>query len=478
MAAEDASDGLPGAGAASPAPWREVFSGRRGRLTAGLLLLEALVAVQVLVVATIMPDVRRDLGMVQLYGLVFTASSLATIASIPIVGRAVDRFGTRAVLVPVLAVFAAGLLVSATAPAMPIVLVGQFLQGVGGGGLYALSLGTVAKTYPDRLRPRVLALLAAMWILPGLVGPPVGAVIASTIGWRWAFVAPLPVLVATWALIAPVLDLVPRPERSEASLSLRWPLQLMVGAGFVFASLTVFAWWVPVAVLAGLAIGLPALRHIAPRGTFSARPGLPATAAAAFLLSTSFLAMDAFLTLMLTQVRGLTLGAAGLAITVATVTWAGGALWQSSRAGRRQLSWLVRVGVGLLIGGEVAVAATLWTDVPLVVAYVGWGVVGVGMGIAFSTIPLAAMRVSAKGDESEELSAVLLMDMLGVATGAGLGGAAIAVADATGVPLRTGIAGAFGLALVAGASLFAITSRIPSGRADRSSASGGQGHAP
>ena len=168
------------------------------RLTAGLLLLEALVAVQVLIVATIMPDVRGDLGMVQLYGLVFTASSLATIASIPIVGRAIDRFGTKAVLVPVLTMFAAGLLVSATAPAMPVLLVGQFLQGAGGGGLYALSLGTVAKTYPDALRPRVLALLATMWILPGLVGPPVGAAIASTVGWRWAFVAPIPVLLATW----------------------------------------------------------------------------------------------------------------------------------------------------------------------------------------------------------------------------------------------------------------------------------------
>ena len=76
-------------------------------------------AVQVLVVATIMPDVRRDLGMVQLYGLAFTAASLATIASIPVVGRAVDRFGTRAVLVPVLAVFASGLLVSATARRCP-----------------------------------------------------------------------------------------------------------------------------------------------------------------------------------------------------------------------------------------------------------------------------------------------------------------------------------------------------------------------
>jgi hypothetical protein len=447
----------------APPPWRDVFRGRRGRLTAGLLLLEALVAVQSLVVATIMPDIRGDLGMVQLYGLAFTSLSLATIASIPIVGRAIDRFGTRAVLVPVLAVFAGGLLVSATAPTMPVVLVGQFLQGAGGGGLYALSLGTVAKSYPDHLRPRVLALLATMWILPGLVGPPVGAAIASTIGWRWSFVAPIPVLLATWALIAPVLDLVPRPETAGPGVSLRWPLQLMVGAGFVFVALTAFEWWVPVAVAAGLAIGVPALRHIAPRGTFRASRGQGAVAAGAFLLSVSFLAMDAFLTLMLTRERGLSLAAAGLAITLATVTWALGALWQSGRAAGRPLSWLVAVGTSFLLVGEAMVTSTLWPQVPLVLAYLGWGVVGAGMGIAFATIPLAAMRVSGAGEEGEELSSVLLMDMLGVATGAGLGGAAIALSDALEAPLSAGLAGAFGLALVAAAALLAITPRIPSG---------------
>ena len=449
---------------ANSAPWREVFAGRRGRLTAGLLVLEALVAIQSLIVATILPDVRRDLGMVQLYGLAFTAMSLATIASIPVVGRAVDRFGTKVVLVPVLTLFAAGLLVSATAPAMPILLAGQFLQGMGGGGLYALSLGTVAKTYPDRLRPRVLALLATMWILPGLIGPPVGAAIASTVGWRWAFVAPVPVLLATWLLIAPVLDLVPRSDDHGPGVSLRWPLQLMVGAGFVFAALTVAEWWVPVAVVAGLAIGVPALRHIAPRGTFRAAPGMPATAAAAFLLSVSFLAMDAFLTLMLTEVRGLSLGAAGLVITVASITWAIGAWWQSNRAEHRTLSWLVGVGAALLFGGQTAVASTLWLQVPLAVAYVGWGIVGLGMGIAFATVPLAAMRASESGEESSELSSVLLMDMLGVATGAGLGGAAVAMSDAFDATLRTGIAGAFGIALVTALALAAISGRIPSGR--------------
>ena len=50
---------------------------------------------------------------------------------------------------------------------MPVLLLGQFLTGAGGGGLYAMSVGTVAKTYPDHMRARVLALMASMWILPG-----------------------------------------------------------------------------------------------------------------------------------------------------------------------------------------------------------------------------------------------------------------------------------------------------------------------
>jgi hypothetical protein len=43
--------------ARQPPPWRAVFAGMRGRLTVGLLLLEALVAIEIMVVATILPAV-------------------------------------------------------------------------------------------------------------------------------------------------------------------------------------------------------------------------------------------------------------------------------------------------------------------------------------------------------------------------------------------------------------------------------------
>jgi MFS family permease len=431
-----------------PPPWREVLRGRWGRLTGGLLLLEAVVAIQSLVVATIMPDVRRDLGMVELYGLAFTVSGLATLASIPIAGRAVDRVGPRATLLPALLVFSTGLLTAAAAPTMPVLLVGQFLMGAGGGGLYAISLGTVATTYPDRLRPRVMALLATMWILPGLIGPPFGAFVAATVGWRWTYLAPLPILVLAWFMVAPAMG--PhrsRPTPDAAAGEIRRPLQLMLGAGLVFTALTIVHLWALALIAVGTAIAIPALVRIAPSGTFRAARGLGAAAASAFLLSTGFLAMDAFLTLMLTDVRGLSLAAASLAVTAASVTWAGGSLWQSGRADRIPLSRLAQMGTVIVVLGQAGVLAALSSAVPVAVAYAGWGLVGLGMGIVFPTIPLAAMRLSSADARSAQLSSVLLMDMLGVSAGAGLGGGAVAIATGAGAPLARGIGTAFAIGL-------------------------------
>jgi MFS family permease len=443
-----------------PAAWREVFHGRLGRMTAGLLLLEAIAAIQYLVIATVMPDIRRDLGMVQLYGLAFTVSSLAMLGSIPIGGKAVDRFGPRRVLLLALALMGLGLVISATAVAMPMLLAGQFVLGAGGGGLYAFSIGTVAKTYPDRLRPRVLALFATMWILPGLIGPPLGAFVANRFGWRWAFVALLPFLILGWVLTAPTVDLVPPPEDVRTSLAPRWPIQLMLGAGLVFSALTVVRWWAPIFIIAGAVIAWPALRQIVVPGTFRAVAGIPAAGASAFLLSFGFIASDSFLTLMLTRVRGLSLQAASIALTTAAVTWSVGSAWQSGRTDRLSLSRLMQLGTGLIMLGEVAVFATLWTAVPFAVGFVGWAGVGLGMGIAFPTPALATMQQSQQGKEGRQLSSVLLMDMLGVASGAGFGGGAIAIAKARHASISWGIGASYTMGLVALALLLVIATRL------------------
>jgi hypothetical protein len=261
-------------------------------------------------------------------------------------------------------------------------------------------------------------------------------------------------------LIAPSLHLVPAGVSDVRGLEIRWPLQLMVGAGLVFTAFTIVEWWALAMGALGLVIGLPALAHIVPVGTWRARPGLPGTAMAAFLLSMGFLAVDAFVTLMLTDVRGLSLGAAGIAVTGATITWAAGSAWQSHVVERMPLSRVLRIGAALTLAGEVLTALTLLRSVPLVAAYVGWAVVGVGMGIAFPTVPLAAMREAGEGEEASEVSSVLLMDMLGVATGAGIGGGIVAVTDAFGASLASGIAGSCVVGVATLALLLMLAGRI------------------
>jgi MFS family permease len=448
---------------AAPPPWREVFAGTHGRLTAGLLLLEALVAIEALIVATILPAIERDLGGLSLYGWTFTAFTLASIGSVPIAARVTDRVGPGPVIAVAVVVYAAGLLVAAAAPSMLVVVTGRFVQGVGGAGLYTVSLAAVAKTYPERIRPRVMALLASMWILPGLAGPAVGSLIAQTIGWRWAFLAPVPAIVLGVLLVIPALRGIPS-EPDEERLPIVPSLLLMAGTGVLLAGLTTIGWWTIGLVAVGIAVGLPGFVRITPPGTLTARPGIPAAAAAAFLASTAFLAVDGFITLMLTNVRDLSIAAAGLVVTAASVSWAAGSWYESRVVARRGARWVATLGALVIALGTVLVAGGLLRDLSVVVAYVGWGLGGLGMGMVFPTIPLSVMAEATQGREAGELSSAVLMDFLGIGVGEGLGNVGLALAAAGTISLEAGIAGAFGIGLVASLLLAVVARRIPDSR--------------
>jgi len=443
-------------------PWRAVFAGARGRLTVGLLILEALVAIEIMVVATILPAVQADLHGLKLYGWIYAALTLASLGTVPIAGHLTDRLGPRPILGISIAFYIGGLVLAATAPTMFILVVARFVQGIGGGGMYTVSLGTVAKTYPKDIRPRVMALLASMWILPGLVGPPIGALINAAVGWRWVFVAPLPLIVLAAALVLPALRNVQASEE-RSSLPVAASLVLMVGVGALLAGLTEPSIWSGPLVVLGLAISIPALRRITPRGTLVARQGLPAASAGAFLASAAFFGIDGFVTLMLTQVRGLSVGVAGIVLTCSALAWALGSWWQSRVAERLGTRWLTTFGALLVAAGGAIVAIGL-LDVPLVVPYVGWAIGSVGMGIVFPTIPLSVMRVATEGREAAELSSTILMDYLGVGIGAGLGGACIALADAGTISLEAGLAGAFGLGVGFALILALVGRRLPDAR--------------
>jgi MFS family permease len=453
----------------APARWREIFAGARGRLTVGLLILEALVAIEIMVVATILPAVQRDLEGLQLYGWNYAALTLASFGTVPIAGRITDRIGPRPVFGVTIAFYMAGLVLAATAPTMLVLVFARFVQGIGGGGLYVVSLATVAKTYPERIRPRVMALLASMWILPGLFGPPIGALIAETVGWRWAFLAPMPAIALAAVLVMPALRGVNVSEEDESRLPVVASLVLMVGAGLLLAGLTSLSILTVPLVLVGLVVTIPSLRRVTPPGTLTARPGIPAASAAAFLASAAFFSVDGFVTLMLTETRGLSVGVAGIVLTLSALAWAVGSWWQSRVIGRLGARRLTAFGAALIAIGGVIVALGL-LDVPLAVPYAGWAIGSVGMGIVFPTIPLSVMGVATEGREAGELSSTILMDYLGVGIGAGLAGVSVALADAGTISIEAGLAGAFAVGIVAALLLTLVARRLPDARADVDSA--------
>ncbi len=459
---------------AQPPPWREVFVGARGRMTIGLLILEALIAIEIMIVAAILPQVQRELEGLQLYGWIYTSLTLASFGAVPIAGRMTDRVGPSPVLGVAIGFYVVGLLLAATAPTMFVLVVARFVQGIGGGGLYVVSLASVAKTYPERIRPRVMALLASMWILPGLLGPSFGAIITETVGWRWAFIAPLPLILLGVVLVMPSLRGV-EVGGDESSLPIAASLVLMVGAGLFLGGLTSHSVWGIPFVVVGIAVTIPALRRITPAGTLVARRGLPAAAAGAFLASGAFFAIDGFVTLMLTETRGLSLGAAGIVLTLSAVAWAFGSWWQSRTIGRVGARRLTRFGGALIaVGGAVFGLGLL--DIPLAIPFAGWTIGSVGMGIVFPTIPLSVMGEAKEGSEAGDLSSMILMDYLGVGVGAGLAGVSIALADAGTISLEAGLAGAFGVGIAAAIVLAFLAARLPDARPTAEVAADGVDH--
>ncbi|MEA2668462.1 MAG: hypothetical protein QOJ33_1396 [Chloroflexota bacterium] len=438
--------------------WRALFQEGRGKLTTGILLVEFLVAVEALVVIAIMPAARRDLGGIEFYGLVFAAFSLSALVLSPIAGRAADRRGPARPFLLFGTLFIVGTLLCGLAPSMPLLALARVVQGGGAGGAYTVALAAVTRIYPESGRARVLALLAGAWIVPGLLGPSYGAVMASTFGWRWAFFSIIPLTVIAIALTMPALRALP-PAEQLSPLSIRWPLELAAGVTALIIGLSFLSWLSLPLVLVGAWLTWSALGHILPPGSLRARPGPPAALMTIFLLLLGFIGADYFIPLMLTGVRGRSLAEAGAVITLGTVSWSIGNWWQSRAVVHMLAVTLVRVGGAILAIAIIGITTTL-VGAPLAISYLAWFAGGLGMGIAYPTAYLVIMQGADAAGAGAAVSSEQVAERLALALGGGLGGVCVALATALQAPLAAGLAGAFGLALIAALASVALAPRL------------------
>jgi MFS family permease len=178
-------------------------------------------------------------------------------------------------------------------------------------------------------------------------------------------------------------------------------------------------------------------------------------------LSFAFFGMDGFIPLMLTKVRGLTVGWASLVITLASVSWALGSWWASRLAVVWSRASLVVLGDAMVLAGALAVGSGLIRSVPLEVPYAGWTLAGLGIGIAFPTISLVGMERADPGRQTQAIAAVQLTDAFGASLGPGLCGSALAVATSAGTSIQVALLAAFVPAVLAAIVLAPAARRLP-----------------
>ncbi len=450
-----------------------MWSPARRPLTAGLVLTVTLVAAESLSVATVLPVVSRQLGGIRLYGWVFSAFFLGSLVGIVVAGREADRSGLHRPFAAGLVLFGAGLAVGGAAPTMGVLVAARAVQGFGAGAIPACAYVAIGRGYPPALRPRMFAVLSTAWVVPGLVGPAVSGLVADHLGWRWVFLGLLPLVVLAGALTLPQVGHL-GPEAGsdpdgEAAPRAVAPRGLFVdavrvagGAGLALGGLTV-ASPVPTAglIVAGLLIGGPAFIRLVPAGTLRARAGLPVAVLIRGLLTFMFFGGDAYVPLTITSIRGASATAAGIALTVCTLMWTAGSWVQERWIHRIGPRRLIVMGFVLILLGIAGFATLLWRSVPLAVGPAMWGLAGLGMGLGYSPISVTVLHEAAPGQEGSASASLQLTDVLGVALGTGVGGAAVALGHASGWDPRVGLLVAFAVAAAVGLAGLVVTRKLP-----------------
>ena len=197
--------------------------GRRSTLTTaeirriifGLMMSMLLAALDQTIVATALPTIGRDLGDAAHLPWVVTAYLLAATSSVPIYGKLSDIHGRRIMLLSSISIFLVGSILCALAPTMLVLVVARFVQGIGGGGLLALSQTITGDMLTPRERASYQAYFATAFVTASLAGPVLGGFFAEHLTWSMIFWINLPLGIAAYLMTSEPLKRLPRHERKH-----------------------------------------------------------------------------------------------------------------------------------------------------------------------------------------------------------------------------------------------------------------------
>lgn len=416
----------------------------KNAIIAGVLLAMLLAALDQTIVAPAMPTIGGSLGHAEYLPWVVTAYLLAATAMAPLYGKISDIHGRRPTIYAAIAIFVAGSLVCALAPSMMVLIFGRVLQGIGGGGLFALSQTVIGDLVPPRERARYAAWISGTWAVASIAGPLLGGYFAEHLHWSLIFWINVPLAAfAVLILYRPLQKLV--TQRRDHRLDVAGAVLLVIATGLMMLALNwggaAYPWLsLEIGGLLVASLVLWVLFAIRLRATpeplvsldILANPIVRAATASMFLSQAAYVGISVYLPIYLQQVLGLSVAEAGYALLGVLLGTVAGAMTSGRLVSRFVHYKRIAVGgamlsvVCLVILGLVADGASLLTVEILTL------LTGIGAGTTFPVATVSVQNAVSRADLGVATGVLTFLRSLGGACGvAALG----AVALGFGVPL-------------------------------------------
>ena len=174
---------------------------------AGLMAGMFLAALDQSIVGTALPRITSELGGLDKLSWVVTAYLLTQTASTPLWGKISDLYGRKLIFQAAIITFLAGSLLAGLAQGISELIAFRAVQGLGGGGLFALALATMGDIVPPRERGRYGGYFGAVFGTSSVLGPVLGGFFTDGPGWRWIFYINIPIGIAALVITSAALKI-------------------------------------------------------------------------------------------------------------------------------------------------------------------------------------------------------------------------------------------------------------------------------
>ena len=386
-------------------------------------------------VSTALPAIASTFGEVEHLSWLIIGNLIASTVAAPAYGRLADQYGRKRMLIVALTVLIAAALLCASAPSFPVLLAARVMQGLGGGGLLALTLALMGELVPLRERGIYQGYLAASVAAGAAFGPLASGFITASFGWRPVFLAYVPFGCLGILLVWRLPGLNPPVERTgpfdTAGLVLLTAFVLPLLIAISLLQHLSPAMWPRIGVLLGLSgLGLAALLSQQRRAhtPITALPllRLPAFWRADVMAACSgaaWTAMATFLPLYSSVVLGATALETGLLIIPLTLSVSLGALVTGrliSRTGRSAVFPAVGMAITAVMMVYLAWAAPGMTPAGL---SCGLAFAGLFQGTGMVTAQIVVQQIAGSQQLGAAAASAQLSRSLGAAFGTALAAA-------------------------------------------------------